>query len=340
MRRVPVCRGEFGLVIRYHVPAVHAMPGPKEVEIEPGMEALYPSADRYVMVDPTDDNRRRGIPGWDRYKDRPEARFFPTPHHAQSVPRSDVVVCPRLRTYGASKNWGGWVQLTDQLHTLGLTVFAGGAPDTSDTRVRCRRAWEYRRPLDATIEAMLSADLVIATDAGLAHLAVLCGTALLIVTHEGRTAPGPQLDPLGRVMEEAYPPVKLEEYYQAANHSGSMIATVDGWDDPCGVAGVASDLIRSYDEIRGSVKRDVSMEAQGWEAAAECGVCHAIIPMAEGDPWEFCFPGCECGQDGVTPTEVTLTHTRRGTRSTIRPPRLLLAGDVVTVLNFCRGAEG
>jgi hypothetical protein len=33
-------------------------------------------------------------------------------------------------------------------------------------------------------------------------------------------------------MQPAYWPVRLDEYYRAANHTGSAIETVDGWERP------------------------------------------------------------------------------------------------------------
>lgn len=250
MKIVAPCRGEFGLKLRYHVPAVHALTGPKVVCMEPGEECLYPSADQRITVERVHDDLRRGThPRNDRgkvghlkarllrenqgaswvvtRKGMPEARFIPEPH----LPTKDgidcrVVICPRKRAYGADKNWPHWKALESL-----PGVFAAGAPDSSD-EVGCPKAWDYTRFLDASVEAMLSADLVIATDAGLAHLAVLCGRPLLLITYKGRVAPGAVRDPQGNVMQPEYWPVRLEEYYRQANHTGSPIIPVDGWEHP------------------------------------------------------------------------------------------------------------
>jgi hypothetical protein len=155
----------------------------------------------------------------------PEARFLPAPHVPQGI-RARVVICPRERRYGSAKNWPHWHMFEDL-----PGVFAAGAPDSSYD-VQCPRAWDYARFLDASVEAMRGARLVVATDAGLAHLAVLCGAPLLIITHRGLVAPGPVLDPSGRAMQSAYWPVRLDEYYLSANHTGSPIETVDGWERP------------------------------------------------------------------------------------------------------------
>lgn len=238
-------RGEFGLKLWAHVPSVAAIPGPKIVLHEPGEECLYPSADRLVEVPRAKDDNKRGLqannesaapiieivselqkrnPDADTIQvttDMPRARFVPEPTVRHGI-TTDVVVCPRKRAYGAAKNWPEWPTLTERLRTRGISTFAGGQPDTS-YKVKGPAAWDYDRPLDATVEAMRSARLVVATDAGLAHLAVLCGAPLLVLTHAcGLVAPGPQVDATGRVMQPAYGPVKVERYREA-NHTDSPI---------------------------------------------------------------------------------------------------------------------
>jgi len=247
---IPALRAEFGMLVWWHVPAVHAVSGRKIVFIEPGMEALYPSAEEWLVIDRQDDSKRRNryardaeyvermeraamrdIPGCQIVKPDakwPKKRFIPEPHVTQDI-SCDIVVCPRKRQYGSEKNWEHWPELTLRLRAKGYDVFAGGAPDSSYD-VDCEKAWDYDRPLDATIEAMLSADLVVATDAGLAHLAVLCGRPLLMITHaNGIVAPGPVTDEHGTVMEPEYWPVKIERYREA-NHTHSPIRLLhDSW---------------------------------------------------------------------------------------------------------------
>lgn len=220
--------GEFGLKVRYHVPQAYALGAGHVIEIEEGEEALYPLAAEWRVVPRAADRKRHGRPP----TLGPERRFIPEPHVRQGV-AADVVICPRRREYGSAKNWPHWQALA------GLPgAFAAGAPDSSED-VDCPRAWDYGRFLDASIEAMRGARLVVATDAGLAHLAVLCGAPLLLITHRGRVAPGPVINSRGRVAQTRYWPVRLDEYYHAANHTGSPIATIDGWDDPDAVAEAA-----------------------------------------------------------------------------------------------------
>lgn len=217
-------QGEFGLKIRYHVPRVYAMGEVDCVEIEKGEEALYPRAKRWKIIERAADDTRRQRPRLQG----PEKRFVPNPHMHQHVGRVDVVICPRWRSYGSAKNWPHWKWLGQKLESMGYGVFAGGAPDSS-AEVDCRAAWNYPRFLDATIEAMLEADLVVATDAGLAHLAVLCGRPLLLITHHGLVAPGPVVDAEGREMQAQYWPVRMDEYYHAANHRNAPIRTTGAW---------------------------------------------------------------------------------------------------------------
>jgi len=255
-----VCaRGEFGLRLRYQIPAFHALEGPKVASIEPGDECLFPSATEYHYVTRIMDSMRRGTyPGGDASyrnavkkelrglypdaqivepsKGMPEKRFVPEPHVRYGI-NCRVVICPRRRIYGADKNWPHW----DRLAEL-PGAFAAGAPDSSYD-VDCSRAWAYPRFLDASVEAMLSARLVIATDAGLAHLAVLCGRPLLLITHEGRVAPGAVRDPEGRAMEPHYWPVRWKEYYVSANHRNAHLEMIDGWEHPERVVERATELL-------------------------------------------------------------------------------------------------
>jgi len=248
-------RAEFGMKIWWHAPAVHAIPGDKIVYVEPGEEALYPSASEHRIVERQHNDHRRNRYSRDREfvnqiqqeallefgvdgveylapdTSWPRERFVPEPFGPLSIDVTtyDVVVCPRRRAYGAEKNWPEWFELTRRLSVEGLKVYAAGAPDSS-YGVPCRYAWEHDRFLDASIEAMLSAKLVVSTDAGLAHLAVLCGRPLLLITHgRGLVAPGPVVDENGKHLEDQYWPVKLNRY-EEANHIGSEITVVpDAW---------------------------------------------------------------------------------------------------------------
>lgn len=227
MRRIQAFRGEFGLKLRFWIPQVHTIClwDSCTVEIETGEEALYPAAVSTVVLPRPPDVTRHGSPPDLGVE---ETRFVPEPTVRYGL-EPEVVACPRWRSYGSQKNWACWPELVEGLVAAGVDVAAAGAPDSSHP-VPCPIAWEHPRFLDASIEMMRAARLVVATDAGLAHLAVLCGVDLLIVTYRGKVAPGPVVASSGKVAQEQYWPVRLDEYYLQANHAGARIETVDGWE--------------------------------------------------------------------------------------------------------------
>lgn len=243
---IPVCRKEFGLKLLTHVPQAHTLclRGPHVVEIEAGEEALYPAAEEWIIRERGDDSDRYGSP---QSLGVEPTRFVPEPYVRQGVGAVDVVICPRWRAYGSEKNWTGWAELAERLDGAGLDVFAAGAPDSS-ADVPCPRAWDYTRFLDASIEAIRKASLVIATDAGLAHLAVLCGAPLLVITYRGRVAPGPVITSSGRKVRDEYwrageHPKKGGDRFQEANHTGSTIRRVNGWESVERVAAKACRMV-------------------------------------------------------------------------------------------------
>ncbi len=247
MKIILPLRAKMGMKDYWHATAVHASKGDKIGYIEPGDEALYPSATEHRIVEQQHDDDRRNVYRRDRaYVEQVQqdvteefgienielmfpsplwkrSRFTPSPFTPQDVPIPDVVVCPRWRRYGEEKNWLEWPGLTARLRGVEITTFAAGAPDSSYDVSPHDRAWSYDRHLDATIEAMSGTKLVVATDAGLAHLAVLCGVPLLMITYGNcLVAPGPITSELGEHIEDHYWRVKIERYKEA-NHTGSEI---------------------------------------------------------------------------------------------------------------------
>jgi len=265
MKIIAPLRAEFGLKVWWFVPAVHAIEGPKVVYHEPGEEALFPSATELVPVRRQKDELRRNRYARDAdYVARmiahamghwgleaeilqpephwPKKRFKPEPTIKQGL-TPDVVVCPRWRSYGPAKNWDQWLSLSMLLQSWGLDTFAAGAPDSSG-EVSCPAAWDFVRFFDASLEAILNAKLVVATDAGLAHLAVLCGTPLLMITHgEALVAPGASINETGFEMDAEYWPVKIERY-EEANHLHSEIRVLrHAWYDLELVAGTIQSMV-------------------------------------------------------------------------------------------------
>lgn len=244
-------RGEFGMKLMRHVPQVNAIPGEKIVCCEPGEEALYPSASQFEICAKNDDDKRRE--SYDKDKSfvdnytkqlrkkygkevkfiktdqkMPCKYFIPKPYVEFGI-KTDIVVCPRKREYGAEKNWKHWPAFVKRLPEY--QVFAAGAPDSSYD-VDCPKAWDYPRCLDATLEAINSCKLVVATDNGIAHLAVQCGKPLLMITHkEGLVAPGPVRRGDGKIVRKQYFPVKIERFHKE-NHTGSRIHVLHhGWEN-------------------------------------------------------------------------------------------------------------
>lgn len=245
---VPAYRGEFGLEVRFHVPVVYGMGTGHIIECEEGKEALYPLAQEWRIVprvpeDSVEASRARGRLGRPKRKGR-EVRFQPSPHVTQGVPPVDVIVTPRKRGYGESKNWPHWQLLADTLDDRDLKVFVAGVKDASFPLEGYPASWDYDRPLDAVIEAMRQPGvLVVAACSGLAHLAVLCGTPLLLFTYRGMVAPGPVINSSGRFVQAHYWPVRMKEYYHAANHMHSPIIEGDYWEHPGLLAGTAAKLL-------------------------------------------------------------------------------------------------
>jgi hypothetical protein len=248
---VPPFRGEFGHIVMHHSPGVRALPRPVTVAIEPGMEAMYPECE-YDYCDRREDKERRAsykmdrdyVRQWvngvkrrhpgaklaepDRFWKKPRQWFIPQPVETYGI-EADVLVCPRRRDFGPERNWPHWPALVETLAADGLKLFAGGKREAS-ADVPCAAAWDHPRELDATLEAMLSAELVIATDTGLAHLAVMAGRPLLMLTS------GEHCDPSKRW------PVEMWRY-EEENHLDTPIHRVDAWDEPEKVAGLARRLL-------------------------------------------------------------------------------------------------
>jgi hypothetical protein len=247
-------RGEFGFIIMMHAPQVRAeierSPGEEIVVCcEPGNESLYPGATHYWSVTRRNDKDRRARLEVDYIEEIKQkvieaygekgVVFIPPDH---SAPRSyftpeaksgypivcDVVVCPRCRKYGENKNWIYWQEMIHLLESSGLSVFSAGAPDSSfDVKSNAGRAWDYPRFLDATISAFKRASFVLATDNGLAHLAVMCGKKLAMISYEnGLVAPGE--DDVGN----DYWPIKIDRF-RKENHRNTPIEILPNtWGDP------------------------------------------------------------------------------------------------------------
>lgn len=247
-------RAEFGYICIAHAPQVYAEKGRKAVIIEQGLEALYPDCEFAYVSTKNDDDRRVRIEvsyllelqstfqkalardfGTFEYVmpdlKAERAYFIPRPYvqHVTGIPGNiDVVVCPRKREYGSDKNWHYWQELIDAYAKVGLIVFAAGHPTTSFPVKNCMTAWSgwnrNGKCLDNTIAAMLKAKVVVATDNGLAHLALMCGKPLVLISHkDGLVADG--FDDVGN----SYWPIKMD-IFERENHTDAPIHIVyDCW---------------------------------------------------------------------------------------------------------------
>lgn len=266
MISVPPFRGEFGIMLRFHACAVRAMPRPVLVAHEEGLEALYPDCKR-IIVPTNDDSLRRWtyahddsfVNNWkermgnhtvmmpDKDKPLPIQPFTPVPVRKQLCEgcEYDVVICPRKRAYGSNKNWDAWHHVTDVLKALGLRVFAAGLEETSYPVDAHARAWDYPRPLDATIQAMSQSKVVLATASGLSLLALLVGKPLVLVAaNEGRVAPGPVADLAGKVHHDTYWRVPIASYYRPLNHKNVTIDMISGaWENPGAAIHVVREMV-------------------------------------------------------------------------------------------------
>jgi hypothetical protein len=248
-------RGEFGHRVMWHAPQVYACREPDKVVIcEKGQEIFYPGAGEYCHCDRLRDDKRRmrlereHLDTWraiariswpdgeciepDPNPDAPRKYFTPQPIDPDPVwaeSKWDVIVCPRMRDYGSDKNWWGWQYVVRKLQQSGLEVAAVG--NEQSMWVPCLSTYEgspsQYKINDNTVAGMLNAKMVLATDSGTAHLAVMCGRPLLIVTHNhGCIAEG--VDDVGR----PYWPVMMDRYVKA-NHCGVLIDRIfHGWNDP------------------------------------------------------------------------------------------------------------
>jgi len=274
-------RGEFGFICMYHAPQVYAVEDEKAVFLEAGMglEPLYPNCD-YFYVSSRADKERRARPeiefinqikdkytsylkdkyggfDWVMFDTKASRRYFrpkPRKQYDVDVGELDLVLCPRKREYGADKNWKHWQELADALNERGFRFLSAGHPDTSFHLDGVKGIWDYGVTyLDITIRAMLNARLVVATDNGLAHLAMMCGRDLALISHKkGLVADG--YDDVGN----PYWPIKLDRYNEE-NHLRAIVGIIyDAWYDIKPVV----DYIEEYFGLRPSVEVKSAMVAR------------------------------------------------------------------------------
>lgn len=118
----------------------------------------------------------------------PEGNFIPKPSELCAAPdiRPDILVAPRFRQHGAHRNFAYWDEVIRGLLAAGHDVGLIGAEETSLDKAEwglpsCQKAWTYKDNLGITLHWMQTAKLVLTTDSGMAHLAVLACAPLHII---------------------------------------------------------------------------------------------------------------------------------------------------------------
>lgn len=205
-------RGEFGTMIMHHVRRVHAYQADRKVVCcRKGDEALFPSASdfHYDWEDlPDQQKKTRSLKGDNnrQYLENLEGQLFKRypgcrvvfPEYRSEIDRSrnfrpeprvrrglscDIAVAPRFRQHGEHRNYQHWPLVVQKLvergHRVGLIGMRGTSIDCPGVSEDLK-GWNYDS-LDAHLELMQSARLVLATDSGLAHLAVLAGCPLKVI---------------------------------------------------------------------------------------------------------------------------------------------------------------
>jgi len=237
-------RGEFGHICMWHAPQVKAYKGPKAVVIEHGMEPLYPDCQYFYIEKRPDIERREHLETevmdtWREQHDEVIREYFG--HVSYCTPSQEakreyfipqvkdiyedrhqntIALAPRLRQYGADNNWKHWDKLVESLGQY--TKVAVGDKDTSQ-QLDCWRMWG----LGETIAVLKNCKLLVTTDCGVAHLGVMCGTPIAMISHgNGLVADGTVN---GAENGIPYGPIKMERY-QEENHTNSMIEIIkDSW---------------------------------------------------------------------------------------------------------------
>lgn len=220
---------EFGQLIMTHVRWVHTLPGNKLVCTRRGLEPLFPSASAffYDWTDAPDAQRHtKTIKATstqlqlealqDKFREEhpraqirfpidgkkpqyfphlPEGNFIPKPTCLPPAWHPQILVAPRHRAHGEARNYPHWNRVVQDLRACGYTVGVLGTKETSapvENIPLDHNAWSHEDNLGVTLHWMSKAKMVIATDSGMAHLAVLTGAPLLVLYELRGKLPGPE----------------------------------------------------------------------------------------------------------------------------------------------------
>ena len=216
--------GEFGWYLMVHVRRVHKHNADyKIVCCAPGEECLYPTANEfYHYTDFTPDCQKRhgkpisqqdaaeiksyfkqrgdrGITYIDAAFDRKGSQYRyeavqvqPAPQTARNI-KTDILVAPRLRA-GLDedrRNLGYWDDIVRALADKGHKVGLIGSKELSyDINIDgVVRSWDISDTVDCIVDMMYNTGMVISSNSGMAHLAILCQTVpLCVLGHKGGPA--------------------------------------------------------------------------------------------------------------------------------------------------------
>ena len=117
--------------------------------------------------------------------------FTPAPKIKRGL-HADIVIAPRYRKHGEHRNFQHWATVAEALLGQGYDVAAIGMKETSvDIPGLTEYSWDYDS-LDASLELIQNCRLVVTTESGMGHLAVLAGAPLKIIyDRKGREAGHP-----------------------------------------------------------------------------------------------------------------------------------------------------
>lgn len=114
----------------------------------------------------------------------PHEHITLTPYGPEPSVYPDVLVAPRFRRYGMHRNYPHWLTICSFLRHRGIRYGLIGVRETSidDPYLdEVYKSWSYEHNLDTTIRWMQRCRLVLCTDSGLAHVAVLAQAPLAVI---------------------------------------------------------------------------------------------------------------------------------------------------------------
>lgn len=211
-------QGEFGWFICTFIRSIHTWNADfKVIACHAGQKCLFPTANEFFhdFSDLVPDRRRSGVMAtkWVEYRLRELEERIRTEHprfrdhkfvlpfmknNCFTAPRetvrarftpgivlrnlnADVAVTPRQRAYYPNRNLPFWQAIVDSLRAQGLTVAALGRKDASlNLRGVVGNSWDYD-DVDACVELMQNARVVLSQNTGLAHFAVFLKAPMIMM---------------------------------------------------------------------------------------------------------------------------------------------------------------